>query len=536
ALLTHAVMKSRCAVELQLTGSPLLAGKRHEAQAQFEVGFNNSGKIHAIDLQLALDGGWFVNDSTNALDRALLHGDAVYAIPHLNVKARLCRTNQAITSSLAAEGAAQATWAMEEIMRRVAHATDRSVIEVRERNFYSEDSDLKTTPYGQPVNATAIHRVWNQVLRRSHYEERSEEIQKWNRKSSSFRRGLGIMPIKFGIGDPRADRNAAAVIVQILGDGSVAARVGLVDLNDGFDAQIREEVASHLGVEENTVHVVLNDFESLPRATPVIGTDAPGLVLRALADACRVLQSRLREVALQLFAARGQTDVEQEAIRFQEGFVGSDIAPGNPLLFKEVIEGAWKKRVNLIETGYHRTPNLWWDPELGAGWPFTSFTYAAVVTEIQLDLFTGEVEILRLDVAHEGSPSPNQGDRDHAQLMRAFTLGADWLLSESNDPESSGELIDDSYPSFADAPFEVVTDRMRPLGDPPTVAGSPCSEAPVILAGSIREALCEALSVSGDTDDIDLLCPFPASPPAVISALREISKRGQKSGRKSAGA
>ncbi|MEM6915879.1 MAG: molybdopterin cofactor-binding domain-containing protein, partial [Verrucomicrobiota bacterium] len=156
ALLTHAVMKSRCAVELHLRGSPLLSGKRHEARAQFEVGFDNNGKIQALDLRLALDGGWFVNDSTNALDRALLHGDAVYAIPHLNIKARLCRTNQVITASLAAEGAAQATWAMEEILRRVAHSTGRTALEVREKNFYAEESDLKTTPYGQPVSAASI--------------------------------------------------------------------------------------------------------------------------------------------------------------------------------------------------------------------------------------------------------------------------------------------------------------------------------------------------------------------------------------------
>lgn len=535
ALLTHAVMKCRCAVTLHVSNSPLLAGKRHETRAAFDVGFRKDGKILVTDLRLALDGGWFVNDSTNALDRAILHGDAVYGIPHLQLTARLCRTNQSITSNLPAEGAAQATWAMEEIIRRVANATGLSPAKVREKNFYGEEEDLKTTPYGQPVNASSIHRVWHQVLRRSDCAERAREIRKWNLRNSSFKRGIGICPLKFGIGDPRAERNAAAVIVQILGDGSVTARVGLVDLNDGFDAQIREEVANHLGVEESTVHVVLNDFEALPRATPVLGTDASGLVLRALAGACRSLQSRLREVALQLFAARGQTEIELEAIRFQRGFVGSDIAPGNPLLFKEVIEGAWRKRVNLIETGYHRTPNLWWDPELGAGWPFTSFTYAAAVTEIQIDLFTGELELLRVDIAHEGSPSANQGDRDFAQLMRAFTLGTDWLLSESVDPDAPGGPTPEAFPGFADAPFEVVTDRLRPLGDPLTIAGDPCSEAPVILAGSIREALCHALSSTGNDADIDLLCPFPASPPRVISALREISKRSQKAASKKTG-
>lgn len=534
ALLTHAVMKCRCEVTLQVADSTLLAGRRHEARAMFDVGFEKDGTILAVDLRLALDGGWYVNDSTNALDRALLHGDSVYGIPHLKLSTRLCRTNQNVTSSLPAEGAAQASWAMEEVVRRVANDLSLPPHEVREKNFYEEESELKTTPYGQPVNAASINRVWHQVLRRSDYEDRVEEIEKWNRKSTSYKRGLSITPLKFGIGDPRAERNAAAVIVQILADGSVTARVGLVALNDGFDAQIREEVAKHLGVEEDTVHVILNDFESLPRATAVIGTDASGLVLRALAGACRNLQSRLGEVALQLFASRGQTEIELEAIRFTKGFVGPDASPGEPLLFKEVIEGAWRKRVNLIETGYHRTPNLWWDPELGAGWPFTSFTYAAAVTEIQVDVFTGEIQILKMDIAHEGSPSANQGDRDFAQLMRSFSLGADWILSESHLSGDSEAPHHEAFPGFADAPFEVVTDRLRPLGDPMTIAGDPCAEAPVLLAGSIREALCNVLAASGKQSDIDLLCPFPATPPRVIAAFKEISKRSQKKSKKKA--
>ena len=178
-------------------------------------------------------------------------------------------------------------------------------------------------------------------------------------KTPATNGALPLSPVKFGIGDPRAERNSAAVIVQVLADGSVTVRAGLVDLNDGLNRQIQEEVSAKLGVDESSVHIILNDFDSLPRATPVIGTDAAGLVLRALDDACAALRRRLREVALQLFAAKGQTEIELESIRFSHGVVGPDITPTDPLHFTEVVEGAWRKRVNLIETGYHRTPNLW---------------------------------------------------------------------------------------------------------------------------------------------------------------------------------
>lgn len=533
-LATRAAMTCGSAVLLMVSreDSPLVRGQRHATRVEFEAGFAPDGRITALDLKLDLDGGYFATDSATVMDRAILHADSVYGIQNFKITARLCLTNRLTSSGLPAEGSAQGAWAMEEVIRRVAAETRLPAYEVRRKNFYEEGSELKNTPYGQPVSAASINRVWNQVLRRSNFLARISEIEKWNRRNHCYKRGIAVVPVKFGLGDPRPERDAAAVLVQILADGSVMVRVGVVDVNDGLHGQIREEVANRLGIQQEDIQVVLNDFEVLPRSTPVIGTDATGLILRALADACRNLQGRLREVALQLFAARGQTEVEIEAIRFTRGLVGPEISPASPLHFKEVIEGAWRKRINLVETGYHRTPNLWWDHELGAGWPFSSFTYAAAVTEVQVDAFTGELQILRVDIAHEGSSSPNQSERDFAQLMRAYTLGAGWLLSEEiSHSESEASLpshADEGVPGFADAPFQVVTDRLRPAGDPLATPGDPCAEAPLLLAVGIREALWDALRAFGLKPELKIDLPLPSTPPRVIGTLKEIGRENRE--------
>lgn len=533
-LATRAAMACGATVVLRpmSASSPLVRGQRHPVKAEFDVAYDDEGAISAIDLRLHVDGGYYATDSTTAMDRATLHADSVYGIPNFRITSRLCRTNRLASSGLPAEGSAQGAWIMEEIVRRVAAETGHPSHEVREKNFYREGAEPKNAPYGQPVSAASIARVWQQALLRADFDVRAAEIAKWNRRNSCCKRGLAVVPAKFGLGDPRPERDAAAVLVQILADGSVLVRVGMVDVNDGFRGQVREEAASRLGIEEEAIRVVLNDFDVLPRSTPVIGADGAGLVLRALADACRGLQKRLREVALQLFAARGQTEVEIESIRFVDGLVGPDISPTSPLHFREVIEGAWRKRVNLVETGYHRTPNLWWDHELGAGWPFSAFTYAAAAVEVQIDAFTGEVQILRVDFAHEGSPSPDQADRDFAQLMRAFTLGTGWILSEETAYAGSEEVAEihpfEGVPGFPDAPFAIFTDRLRPLGDPLTVPGDPCAEAPLLLAVGVREAIWDALRAFGLKPGQAIELPFPATPPAVLATLREISRQGRE--------
>ncbi|MEC5127740.1 molybdopterin cofactor-binding domain-containing protein [Verrucomicrobiales bacterium BCK34] len=533
-LATRACMASGSKVTLIVDSdhSPLNRAQRHAVDATFSVGFTKEGLIEAADIHFHMDGGWFESDSSNSMDRAILHADSVYRIPHLRIGAQLCKTNHITASCLPAEGSAQGAWIMEEIIQKVAARTGLPPHIIREKNFYSENDDLKTTPYGQPVDPSSIQRVWNQALRRSKFEERLKAVNLWNRKNPCYKRGISIVPIKFGLGDPRPERDAAAVLIQILADGSAHIRAGLVDVNDGLRGQIKEEVSNSLGIEADSIDVVLNDFEVLPRATPVTGTDAAGLVLRALTTASSNLQHRLKEVALQLFAARGQTNIELEAISFKNGLVRIETASNSILHFNEVIDAAWKKRVNLIETGYHRTPNLWWDPELGAGWPFSSFTYAAAVTEIQVDAFTGEIQILRTDIAHEGSPSANQGERDYAQLMRAYMVGAGWILSEEASPEedeaSDSRVFGDGVPGFTDAPFEIITDRLRPAGNPLTTPGAPCSEAPVLLASSIREALRDALSAFGLDSDLEINLPLPATPPKVLATFKEISRQIQE--------
>lgn len=532
-LATHAVRKCRRPVVLKCprSSSILTRGPRHAAQATYRVGFNHEGKILGLDLKLYLDGGPFASDSPTILDRALLHADSVYAIPHLRLSGQLCRTHQLVSSSHIAEGAAQGIWAMEEVLQRVAEATSLPLSKVREQNFYREEGDLKTTPYGQPVSAAAILRVWNQARRRSHFEERREAIIEWNRQHASAKRGIAITCTKFGLGDPRAERNAASVLVQIHPDGSVSVRTGLVDVGDGIETQIREETARHLGILESSIRVILDDLDPFPRTTPTLGTDASGMVLRALAQACAGLTKRLRSVALQLFAARGQTEIEQESIRFEHGFVGPGVSLTVPLTFPEVVEGALRKRISLLEVAHHRAPNLWWDPEVGAGWPFSSFTYAAAVTEIQLDAFTGEVQILRVDFAHEGSPSPDQSERDEAQLIRAYHQGATWMLCESPESTPPSDALESAFAAagaglgFADAPFQVFSDRLRPLGESLSAPGDPCAEAPLILANSIREAVWDALSGLGFTNALSIDLPFPLTPPRVLATCREISRQ-----------
>ena len=529
-LATHAAKITGANVSLQVDqDSPLFRGQRHAARASFEAGFGSDGVVHAADIRLALDGGYFASDSDAVLDRALLHADGTYAIANFRARAVLCKTNTVVSSAMPAEGAAQGTWIIEELMQRVADDLGMPVHEVKEINFYNEVSGVRSIPCGQSINPEAVSRVWGHVLNRSDYYDRFQEIQDWNDRHANSKRGISICPIRFGLGDPRQEKNRATVLVQILPDGSIEVRPGVVDFQDGIAGQIREEVSVRFGVLEETVRVLPGDFQAIAESAPTLGADTAGLILRALADGTEQLLDHLRQVAQQLFAARGENGIELEAISFANGQVGSRVGGIEPLTFAELIEGALHKRANLTAVGFHRPPNLWWDRNLGEGWPFSSFTYAAAVAEVTIDMFTGEVEVLRVDIAHEGSPTIHQGDRDAAQLVRAFSLGTGWVLTESTPPEdaSAEESFrpEECISGFSGAPLEFFSDRLRPATALSEAPGDPCAEAPVLLAASVRYAVWNALQEFAGATQLEIDLPFPATPPALIAALTEIRQR-----------
>ncbi|MCB1063155.1 MAG: molybdopterin-dependent oxidoreductase [Verrucomicrobiae bacterium] len=518
-------------LELSRTHDLAITAKRHALKAEFEVGYNDEGLVLGADITLTLDGGHRRGDSDTALDQAMLHGDGAYFVADFRVTGRLCRTNHVTGSSLPAEGAAQGAMVMEEILSQVAHRLGLPTEKVRETNLYRETDNRHSTPYGQPVDCDPLQRLWSDLLNRSDFAIRRDAIIKANAINPCYKRGIAVVPAKFGVGDPRAERNQAMVLVQLLVDGSVCVRLGCIDAGDGLSQRVAEEAAAQFGVHPSQVVVRCGDLHCTPHMCARIGSDTVGLMRRAVADASAALKSRLRPIAAQMLAASGANEIDAETIRFADGKVGTGAQTTTTLTFGELVDAAWRRRTNMTAIGYHRTPNLWWDREIGAGWPFSGFVYGVAVVEVQLDAFTGEVQVLRADIMHQGSSAVG-ASHDRAQIARALQLGLGWMLHETVAWNTEGALCQDSarsyaIPGFGDAPLQLEIDLVPSPNQPSEFAAASGAESAVFLASAAREATREAIRAFGTPVNrhIEVFLPAPATPAAVLAALREMSGR-----------
>jgi xanthine dehydrogenase large subunit len=193
--------------------------------------------------------------------------------------------------------------------------------------------------------------------------------------------------------------------------------------------------------------------------------------------------------------------------------------------FAEVCEAAYRQRVPLFAQGYYRTPEIHFDPKAGRGKPFHYFAYAAAVSEVEIDGFTGEYRLLRTDILEDvgDSVSPTV---DRGQVEGGFIQGVGWLTLEELVWNAQGYLATagaSTYklPSWSEVPDVFNVDFLERAAEPGVIMGSKAvGEPPLMLAISVREALRDAVAAFGDGGPLTFASP--ATPERVFFAVEAV--------------
>jgi xanthine dehydrogenase large subunit len=505
-----------------------MTGKRHPFWASYRVGFDRTGRLLALSLRLFSDGGYSLDLSLPIMMRAMFHVDNCYRIPNLEVIGRVCRTHHVSHTAFRGFGGPQGMVVIEEVIARVAQALALPAHLVRARNFYQEGD---STHYGQLVrDAGRITRIYEELSEESALSARLLEIEAHNRSSTQHKRGIALTPVKFGISFTTAFFNQASALVLIFKDGSVQVNHGGTEMGQGLHTKMQQIAADALGLPLSAIRLMPTRTDKVPNTSATAassGSDLNGAAVRA---ACDTLRQRLTEVASRML------NVPSEQIHFADGKVHSGTSEGETLSFAALVAQAYLERVQLVATGFYKTPDIHFDAASGRGKPFHYFAYGAAVSEVEVDALTGQYRLLRVDILHDvgDSLSPLV---DLGQIEGGFIQGLGWLTCEELVFNAEGKLATQGastykLPSLGECPpiFNVrCLTRAREEG---VVHGSKAvGEPPLMLAISVREALRAAVSAFGaefcsradpraSTKFAELACP--ATPEAVYWAIEKV--------------
>jgi len=222
---------------------------------------------------------------------------------------------------------------------------------------------------------------------------RRATINTFNANNLFFKKGLALVPVRFGIG---LSGNNLDSSIAIYGDGTVAISHGGAEIGQGINVKVAQCAAYKLGMNEtellNNVQVLTTNTRVLAAASNVTGGSVTSeLCGLSVMHACEQINQRLAP-----FRKAGMT-------------------------FTQVAQAASAAGVHLTATGYS------YPPAVSSAFSYNSYGVAAV--ECEMDCLTGEYQMTRVDLLFDAGKSLNPMI-DVGQIEGGFIFGCGYHVFE----------------------------------------------------------------------------------------------------------
>ncbi len=495
-----------------------ITGKRHDFVIRWQVGFDDDGRIAALDMDLAARAGHVADLSPAIVDRALFHADNCYYIPDVRLRGFACKTHTQSNTAFRGFGGPQGMIAIEEVVDAIARHRGRDPLAVRRVNFYGT-TDRNVTPYHMVVEDNIVHGLVDELERWSGYAERRRAIDAFNRASPILKKGLALTPVKFGISFTATFYNQAGALLHVYTDGSIHLNHGGTEMGQGLFMKVAQIVADELQVDVDRIKITATNTGKVPNTSATAASAGTDLNGAAAQIAARTIRERLSDFAARHFG------VPADAVRFRRNTV--DIGD-RAVSFGELAALAYRARVQLSATGFYKTPKIHWDRDKARGRPFFYFAYGAAVAEVLVDTLTGEYKVTRADLLHDAGRSINPAI-DRGQVEGGFIQGMGWLTTEELWFDAKGRLATHApstykIPVASDLPAEF---RVRLLeggrnAEETVHRSKAVGEPPLMLANAVFFALKDAVAAAaGTVPALDA----PATPERVLLAIEDARAR-----------
>jgi xanthine dehydrogenase large subunit len=514
----------------------MITGKRHDFRIDYTVGFDDSGRILGADFMLASRCGYSTDFSGPVNDRAVLHIDNCYYLPNLHIISHRCKTHTQSSTAFRGFGGPQGMFGIETVIEEIAQHIGKDPVDVRKINLYQDpavsgDAGSMTTQYNQVIEDFIADKVIDQVEAESAYRARRASVNAFNASSKYRKKGVALVPLKFGISFTATMLNQGGALLNIYMDGSVSVNHGGTEMGQGLNTKMAQVAADGLGIPVRYVRVTGTDTQKVPNASATAASSGADINGAAINNACDQMRKRLAPVAARMLGCA------EDAIKFEAACAIStradDANDKKSIDWKSLVKQAWLDRVGLSVTGFYMTPDIKYDFTTLQGKAFYYNCYGAAVTEVEIDTRTGEWWLKAVDIVHDAGQSINPSI-DIGQIEGAYVQGMGWLTMEECVWDLKGKKTEDGFsgrgkllthgPSTYKIPVasDVPEHFKVSFFDGQNVKSTPfrskaVGEPPLMLALSAYFALRDAVSASaGHKARVDLTAP--ATPEKILMA------------------
>ncbi|KAK8445619.1 hypothetical protein SEVIR_9G359200v4 [Setaria viridis] len=457
------------------------SGQRHSFLGRYKVGFTNDGKVLALDLELYNNGGNSLDLSRAVLERAMFHSENVYDIPNIRISGQVCLTNFPSNTAFRGFGGPQGMLITENWIHHIA-------------------SELQRSP--EDIKNCRIRSVWDELKASCNFVEARKAVRSFNSNNRWRKRGIAMVPTKFGISFTSKFMNQAGALVQVYTDGTVLVTHGGVEMGQGLHTKVAQVAASSFNIPLSSVFISETSTDKVPNASPTAASASSDLYGAAVLDACQQIKARMEPIA----------------------------SRGTHNSFAELAETCYMERVDLSAHGFYATPDIGFDWTNGKGTPFLYFTYGAAFAEVEIDTLTGDFHTRTADIVMDLGFSINPAI-DIGQIEGAFIQGLGWVaMEELKWGDNNHKWIRPGHlftcgpgaykiPSVNDIPLNFKVSLLKGAPNPKVIHSSKAVGEPPFFLGSavlfaIKDAIFAARADEGHSEW------FPLDNPATPERIR----------------
>jgi CO/xanthine dehydrogenase Mo-binding subunit len=366
--------------------------KRHPGIVRHRTGVLSNGRLVANEIDIVLDGGAYVTLTPVVLSRASIHALGPYRCDNVRITARAVATNTPPNGAFRGFGAPQVAFAYEMQIERIAAELGIDSLELRRLNMLGE-GDITAT--GQRLTwSVGAQEVLNEAVSRSRYVELKKVAGVATTSSDNKRRGVGLAFFFHGAGFTGSGeaRMKAAAGVEITAEGRARVLAGSTEIGQGTQTIFCQIVADELGIAFDQVEVQEPDTSRVPDSGPTVASRTCMVVGRVVQMAAREARKKLLSFVAERF---GAPEAELSDGKF--------VADGKELAaFSDVARDYVEQNGKLVAIAqYASPPGVEWDEDSYSGDAYPVFSWGAEVAEVEVDMDTFEVTVLKITTAQD---------------------------------------------------------------------------------------------------------------------------------------
>ncbi len=460
-----------CALVWSREESMIAHHKRHPVNIRCRWSASQDGRITAVQAEVILDGGAYASTSVEVLKAATLFMSGCYEIPNIMVDGYAVYTNNIPSGAFRGFGAPQAQFSSEIMVTRLAQALGIDPIELRRRNIYREGS-IEPTQQPLPSGVSALP-----VLERCVEEARTRmggaPKKQQQTTAPHLRRGIGIACGIKNVGYSFGYPEQATATVELFGEADLEraiVRVGAADVGQGTHLILRQIAAETLGLPLDAVTMICND-----------STEAPNAGSASASRMTLMGGSAVQEAAAEARKQWGYTDDQ-----------------------------------HITVTKQYRPPTTTpMDTLTGASKPNYCYGYAAQAVEVEVNILTGQVQVLKIISVHDVGQAINR-QQVEGQIEGCLAQALGYALLE-NFQVREGRVLTPYFstyllPTIRDMPTEIIPVILELADSNGPYGARGMAEMPLVpFAPAVAAAIHDAIGV--------WLTQQPMTPERVLAAL-----------------